>query len=101
MSSGGICRRCARSWLSSVDQPEQFLGPVEGEDLPAAGVGVEAVGELGDDAGGFVGERQRQAVVRAVPWAGPSAYLADWISTPVSVWPSGLASMTPMALPSA
>ena len=45
-------------------QPDQFLGPVEGEDLPAAGVGVEAVGELGDGAGGFVGERQRQMVVR-------------------------------------
>ena len=45
---------------------DQFLGPMEGEDFPAAGIGIETVGETGFGAGGFVGERQRQVVMRQV-----------------------------------
>ena len=83
-------RSCARTCVVELDQPEQLLGPVEREDLAAAGVGFEDVGELRDRAGGLVGERQRQAVVRAGPSGRPSRYLADCVSTPVSVWPFGL-----------
>ena len=45
-------------------QSDQFFGPMEGEDFPAAGIGVETVGETGFGAGGLVGERQRQMVMR-------------------------------------
>ena len=62
MSRGGISRSLARSCLSQLDQPEQFFGPVEREDFPAPGIRVQHVGELGHFPGGFVGERQRQAV---------------------------------------
>ena len=51
-----------------ADEADQFLGPVEREDLAAAGVGFQGVGELSDRAGGFVGERQRQAVVGEAGW---------------------------------
>ena len=64
MSSGGIFRSCAAHLVVELGEPEQFFGPMEGEDLPAAGVGLQEVGELRDRAGGLVGERQRQAVVR-------------------------------------
>ena len=94
------CLQLASHLGVELDQPEQFLGPMEGEDLPAAGVGLEEVGELGDGAGGLVGERQA-AIGRRHAGGRPPRYLADWVSTPVSVCPFGLASTTPMALPSA
>ena len=49
---------------SQVLEPQQFLGAVEGEDLPAARMGVETIRELGDLSGGFVGERQRTVPCR-------------------------------------
>jgi hypothetical protein len=50
-----------------LDEPEQFVRPMEAEDQPAAGVRFEGVGELGDLAGGLVGEGERQAIVRQGP----------------------------------
>jgi hypothetical protein len=50
-----------------LDEPEQFVRPMEAEDQPAAGVRLEGVGELGDLAGGLVGEGERQAIVRQGP----------------------------------
>src|SRR4051794_6697478 len=74
----GNWRSNVRSWWSSPDQAQEFLGPVEGEDLPAAGVRLQGVGELGDLAGGLVGERQGQDVVQGggngLPRAGRSGY---------------------------
>ena len=40
---------------------EQSLRPVKGEDVAAARLGIEPVGEAGFRAGGLVGERQRRA----------------------------------------
>jgi hypothetical protein len=48
--------------LVQADQAQQLLGPVEGEDRPAAGGRVEQVGELGDGAGRFVVERDGELV---------------------------------------
>ena len=86
--------------IVELDQANQFFGTMEGEDFPAAGIGFQGIGEVRYSAGGFVGERQGQAVMRQLAGR-PSLYLADCVSTPVSVCPSGLASTTPTALPSA
>jgi hypothetical protein len=49
------CGRCRRR----IDQPlRQGLGPVEGKHGAGAGLRVQAVGEVGFDAGGFKTERQ-------------------------------------------
>ena len=40
-------------------EPQQLFGPVERDDLSAAGFGIAAVGELGLDACGLVRERER------------------------------------------
>jgi hypothetical protein len=54
--SAGICR------CRQIDQPlRQGLGPVEGKHGAGAGLRVQAVGEVGFDAGGFKTERQRPA----------------------------------------
>jgi hypothetical protein len=50
-----------------LDEPEQFVRPMEAEDQPAAGVRLEGVGELGELAGGLVGEGERQAIGRQGP----------------------------------
>ncbi len=68
----------------------------EVEDLPAARLRVEAVGEVGHGAVGLEQERQRASVCGQVVGR-PAAYLADCASTPVSV-PSALASTAPTAL---
>ena len=87
--------------LRQVVQPlGQRLGPVEGEDVAGARLRVEAVGEVRLDAGGLVDERQRAAPGGQRWPAGPARSGPDWISTPVSVAPSFLASITPAALPS-
>ena len=82
-----------------LDEPEQLLGAMEGEDLPAAGIGLQQVRELRDGAGGLVGERQGLGVGGDGRRAEPPAYLADCVSTPIRGCPFGLASTTPMALP--
>ena len=89
-SSGGIVRRLAAHLAFQADQAEQFFGSVEGEDLAAAGVGFEQVGELRDRAGA-----SRSRTGRGRRWAGTPggrapAYLADCVSTPVRVMPFGL-----------
>ena len=45
-------------------QADEFIGAVEGENRAAAGVFLERVCKVSDFAGGFVGERQGQAMVR-------------------------------------
>ena len=47
-SSGGISRSSVANLLVELGQADQFFGPMEGEDLPAAGVGLQGVGELRD-----------------------------------------------------
>ncbi len=99
--SGGICRSSAAHLLVELDQADQLFGPVEGEDFPAAGVRLQGVGELRDGPR-WIRRRTAAAGGNAAGSAGsPSRYLPDCVSTPVRVCPSGLASTTPMALPSA
>ena len=97
-SSGGISRSMRPNLLVELDESDQLIGPMEGEDVTAAGVGFEAIRELRYLAGGFVCEGERQAVMRKTSPVGRQGYLPDWVSTPVSVWPSGFASTTPDGL---
>lgn len=46
--------------LAELGEADKLLGAVEGQDVAAARLGVEAAGELRDFASGFVGEGERQ-----------------------------------------
>ena len=54
--------------VSKCDETMEFLGSVETEDFTAAGMGIEAVRELRDDAGRFVSKRQRETEVWELVW---------------------------------
>ncbi len=54
-SAGGF--QLATHMGVEVHEAEQFLGPMEGEDLTAAGFGFQEVRELRDGAGALVRER--------------------------------------------
>ena len=62
----GIQRREGFQFAShlgvEVHQPEQFLGTMEAENLPATGVGFEKVRELSDRPGAFIGEWQGRPI---------------------------------------
>ena len=53
--------------LLQVGKAEQFLGPMKAEDRPAAGVGLQGIGEPGHLAGGLVGEGEGQAMTGKGP----------------------------------
>jgi len=58
-----------RRRTAAIAQPVgQQIGRMKSEDRPGARFGVEAVGEVGLDAGGFVQERQRSAPGRQRGW---------------------------------
>ena len=69
-SAAASRRSSATHLLVELDEADQFFGPVEGEDVPAAGVRLQGVREVRDVAGGLVGEGQRQAVMRQARRAG-------------------------------
>ena len=50
--------------IAQFDEPLKFVGPMEREHIPAARVGIEAIGEPGFNPGGFIRKRQRQPNVR-------------------------------------
>ena len=79
VSSGGMLPQLGPELAVQVDQPQQFLGPVEREDLPAAGIGVEPVGELGHRRRWIRRRRAAAGGSAAGPWAGRSVYLADCV----------------------
>ena len=76
---------------AAFDEPDKFFGTVKREHGPAAGMGIQSVRELRLDAGGFVGEWERQHVVRQVRSAAPACTFA--IGSPLRsacglrVWP--------------
>ena len=73
---------------------------MEGEDIPAARLGIEAVGEPGFNASALVQERQGSDVIGLECQAARRHTSPTATSTPVRVCPSGFASTTPAALPS-
>jgi hypothetical protein len=50
--------------LVELDEPDQFFGPMKGEDGSTASVRLQGIRELRDFAGGLVSEGERQTIVR-------------------------------------
>ena len=76
------------------------LGSMEAEYRAAARLRIEAVRESRFDVPCSDREMAMAVYMAGRSWRRPLLYFSAWISTPVRVTPSFLASMTPAALPS-